>query len=136
MKRGPKPDIPSMKLARGTFRPHRDGAVVEMVEPTALPMQPEWLTEGGRDVWLDEIGRVSSVRLATERDSMMFANYCNLQGAIIQAWQAGEVPPAAVLIEVRKLAEQFGLFGVKSRVKVAAAEDRPSNPFSRNGRGA
>jgi hypothetical protein len=31
--------------------------------------------------------------LCTELDSDLFANYCNLIGAIGQAWAAGEVPP-------------------------------------------
>lgn len=85
MKRGPKPDLPSAKLARGTFQPSRNGGLIEATEPNALPVMPEWLTEAGREVWLDDIGRVSSTRLATERDSTMFANYCNLQGAILLA---------------------------------------------------
>lgn len=68
-------------------------------------------------------------------DTTIFATYCNLQGAIIEAWRAGEVPPAAHLMEARKMAEQFGIFGAKSRLTVAAIGDGPSkNPFKRNGK--
>lgn len=132
MRRGTKPTLPSDKADRGTLRPDRDGHRVQLIEPSALPMQPDWLTEGGASVWLDEIGRVSTSRLAKESDSMMFANYCNLQGAIIKAWRFGEVPPAAMLTEVRRMAEQFGLFGVKSRVGVVGDENTKSNTFARN----
>ncbi len=132
MQRGNKPALPSTKLARGTFQPHRDGHNVELIEPDALPQQPDWLTDAGRQVWLDDIGRVSSVRLANERDSTMFATYCNLQGAIVQAWRAGEVPPAAHLMEARKMAEQFGLFGAKSRLTKASDGPKSNgNPFTK-----
>lgn len=135
MKRGPKPTLPSIKEARGTLRPHRDGLTIEMSEPSGLPQRPDWLTTAGQEVWMDDLGRVSTGKLAGERDSTMFGTYCNLQGAIIQAWRSGEVPPAAHLMEARKMAEQFGIFGAKSRLKVGVPEDGASkNPFGRNGR--
>ncbi len=135
MKRGPKAELPSTKLARGTFQPCRDADRVEIITPDALPVQPDWLTEAGQQVWLDEIGRVASNRLASESDSVAFANYCNLQGAIAQAWRAGDVPPASMLMEARKMQEQFGLFGARSRVvKIQGGAAATSNPFARNGR--
>ena len=135
MKRGAKPDLPSTKTARGTFRNDRDGSVVEIVDPGALPQQPTWLTDEGKLIWLDDIGRVSSTKLATENDSTIFANYCNLQGAIATAWRKGEVPPITALTEARRMAEQFGLFGRKSRVMAGGKEPGEiENPFRRNGR--
>lgn len=134
MKRGPKPELPSTKLARGTFQPCRDAGKVELVAPEALPRRPDWLTAAGEEVWADDLGRVCEGRLVSERDSTMFANYCNLQGAINMAWRAGEVPPAAHLTEARKMAEQFGIFGGKSRVQAKAGEGETGNPFARNGR--
>lgn len=134
MKRGPKPQLPSEKRARGTFQPCRDAGKVEVIEPDAMPMMPDWLTPAGQEVWMDDLGRVSAHRLVGENDSTMFANYCNLQGAINEAWRSGEVPPAAHLMEARKMAEQFGIFGAKSRMTVAPAAGKSSNPFARNGR--
>lgn len=134
MKRGPKPELPSQKLARGTLQPCRDAGKIELVEADTLPQKPDWLTAAGEEVWLDDLGRVSVGRLVTERDSTMFANYCNLQGAINMAWGSGEVPPAAHLMEARKMAEQFGIFGAKSRMKVGGDGGKSSNPFARNGR--
>ena len=132
MQRGIKPALPSTKLARGTFQPCRDAQFTQIVEIEALPTQPDWLTDGGLAVWLDDIGRLSSARLANERDSSMFATYCNLQGAIIEAWKSGEVPPASHLMEARKMAEQFGLFGAKSRLTKAAEGTKPAgNPFTK-----
>lgn len=135
MKRGPSGETPSEKAARGTLRPCRDAYKMEIISPDALPVEPDWLTEAGRSVWLDDIGRVAPGKLATEQDSTMFGNYCNLQGAIIMAWRTGEVPPTASLTEARKMAEQFGLFGRKSRVVSGAQPAGPAaNPFARNGR--
>jgi hypothetical protein len=134
MKRGPKPELPSTKLARGTFQECRDGGRFEDAEPAAVPMQPDWLTDAGKEVWLDDLSRVIATKLVTERDSTMFANYCNLQGAINLCWRSNEVPPAAHLTESRKLAEQFGILGRKSRSQAASPDGETKNPFSRNGK--
>jgi hypothetical protein len=134
MKRGVKPTLPSVKAARGTLEPHRDANRIEIASPRDLPIEPTWLTSAGREVWLDEIGRVSAGFFVTEHDSTMFGNYCNLQGAINLAWMSGEVPPAAHLMEARKMAEQFGIFGAKSRLQIADPGKKSANPFTRNGR--
>jgi len=131
MNAGRKATGPSEHLARGTFQKSRHAGQVEIIGPDTLPQQPDWLTEGGQQVWLDDIGRVSTVRSATELDSVAFANYCNLQAAIIQAWRAGEVPPAAHLMQVRQMQEQFRIFGDKSRIKIADGK-KSSNPYARN----
>lgn len=135
MKRGRRAELPSVKDARGTSRPDRDGGLVEVIDHTGLPSKPDWLTAAGEEVWIDEVGRVAVGKFVSERDTTMFANYCNLQGAINQAWKAGEVPPAAHLMEARKMAEQFGLFGAKSRIGTKGNGEPPSgNPFTANGR--
>ena len=134
MNRGPKPQLPSEKAARGTLRKHRDGDVIEVVEPNALPMQPDWLTAEGQEVWQDDLGRVIASKLATERDSTAFANLCNLQGMIVKCWRAGEAPPVTALVEVRRLQELFGIAGARSRLRVKGmGTNEGTNPFSRNG---
>lgn len=134
MNRGPKAQLPSEKLAKGTYRKARDGNSVEIVEPTSLPVQPDWLSTEGEMIWQDEIGRVGAQLLATEKDSTAFANYCNLQGAIVQAYRAKEMPPAAYLAECRKLQELFGIAGARSRIQKGGSTAPAGNPFSRNGR--
>lgn len=135
MKRGRKPDLPSVKEARGTLQKCRDANRVEVIEPDALPAQPDWLTTAGEEIWQDDIGRVAQGKLVNERDSTMFGNYCNLQGAIVLAWRAGEVPPAAHLVEARKMAEQFGIFSAKSRMgNKGDGAAGTSNPFAKNGK--
>ncbi len=131
MKRGTKADLPSVKALRGTSRPDRDGDKVEIILPDSLPVEPECLTVAGRSVWLDNIGRVAQTKLATELDSQMFGNFCNLQGAINEAWAMDSVPPAAHMSEARKMAEQFGIFGAKSRVISGQKSDVPGNPFNK-----
>lgn len=81
---------------------------------------------------MDDIARVTCGSLVTERDSTVFATYCNLMGAIVTTWRLGEVPPAAHLSEARKMAEQFGIFGRKSRLVADGGADK-TNPFTRNG---
>jgi hypothetical protein len=135
VKRGRKAEPPSVKEARGTLQPCRDDNRVEVFDQHGLPSKPDWLTAAGEEVWIDEVGRVAVGRFVSERDTTMFANYCNLQGAISLAWKAGGVPPAAHLMEARKMAEQFGLFGAKSRIGTKGnGEASSGNPFTANGR--
>ena len=132
MKTGPKAASPAEKRARGTFQPYRDGSAVQIIQPTALPQQPDWLTEEGKNVWLDNIGRVSSVLGAAEVDSDLFANFCNLQGAITKAWRASEVPPVSALMEARKMMEMLRIAGPSSRVvKVSDGPKASGNPFNK-----
>lgn len=139
MKRGRKPDTPAQHAARGTVQPSRHSGHVEIlaagsvIEPGSLPARPDNLSEDALAVWLDNIGRVSSTRMATELDTDMFANYCRLQGAINSCWRSGEVPPAAHLMEARKMQEMFGIAGAKSRVG-KLPEAPKANPFLRNGK--
>lgn len=132
MKRGPKPAPPETKKAQGSFQACRSGHLTEIPANNSVPQQPDWLTEAGREVWLDDIARVTQGSLVTERDSSVFGHYCNLAGALIEAWRAKEVPPTSAIAEMRKMAEQFGIFGRKSRL-VADGGAAPSNPFARNG---
>lgn len=131
MKRGTKPKTPTQKALEGTARPCRDAGKVEVIEPNSLPSQPDWLTPEGALIWLDDVGRVADGFLVGERDSTQFANYCNLQGAIVAAWRAGDCPPIAALTEVRRRAEMFGLGGAKSRVLEGQQPKTKANPFSK-----
>jgi hypothetical protein len=132
MKPGAKPGLPSIRAERGTLRPDRgDMNLVELVAPDDMPQQPDWLTAAGEEVWMDDIGRVSANRLVSERDTTIFATYCNLQGANIMAWRNGEVPPIAALAEVRRLAELFGIASAKSRVVKLDKGGPGGNPFSK-----
>ena len=133
MRAARKPLPPGEKQDRGTFRPCREVGTSEIVAPNALPQQPDWLTEAGRDCWLDNIGRVSATRGAAEVDSDLFANFCNLQGAITKAWRAGEVPPVTALVEARRMMEMLRIAGPSSRVvKVGDGEKSDGNPFLKN----
>ncbi|QCO07523.1 hypothetical protein [Azospirillum argentinense] len=106
MKRGPK-----------TAVGNADDDALQQEEAIHLPVQPDWLTPEGREVWAADIERIELGRLATARDSTSFANYCNLQGQIVRAWRLGETPPAAYLSESRKLQEIFGICGAQSRAQ-------------------
>lgn len=130
MQPGPKRQLPSEKKAKGTYQPVRDGNRIEIIEPMSMPQRPDWLTSEAGEVWLDDVGRV---RLATESDSTLFANYCTLQGGILKAIRANEMPPVAAFAEVRKLQEVLGIAGARSRVGVKSGDGKTGNVFGRNG---
>lgn len=134
MKRGPKAEPPSQKLARGTFQPVRDGHKDEIIVPGSPPQMPDYLTPAAEIVWQEEIGRVMATGV-TEIDSSLFARYCSLEALIRQAFGSSpEPPPAAYLTEARRMAELLGIAGRKSRVgKIADDPTQSSNPFARNG---
>lgn len=132
MKSGRKPSAPSTKLARGTYRPSRDGSRIEVTASEDLPQAPHWLTAGGRDVWLDLVSRVERTRAACELDSDLLATLANLIAATGACWGSGAVPPAAHLAELRRLSELFGLAGVASRVSIATPAPSFGNTFARN----
>lgn len=132
MKRGPKKMLPAEKEMRGTYRAHRD-ADIQIIESDGMPQMPDWLTPEGEEVWQDNVGRVSQ-KLVSEADSNEFANFCVLQGGIVKAVRAGEMPPVAAFAEVRKKAEMFGIAGPRSRMVAGAPKAPASNPFAKVGR--
>lgn len=147
MKRGPKAELPSEHLKRGTLQPSRHGdrkgavsqlaAIAEgaVTLASAMPQKPETLSAEAALVWDDDIARAVQGGYIGERDQTMFAQYCQVVGACNAVWKTGKAPPAAYLTEARKLAEMFGLLGAKSRVKGKNDGAKTDNPFSRHAAG-
>ena len=134
MKPGAKPQLPSLREEKGTLRPDRGD--LNLVELSALgdtPKMPDFLTTAGEEVWQDNISRVSAIRLVSESDTELFGTFCNIAGANRMAWRANEVPPVSSIVEMRRLAEYFGICGAKSRVvKIDKSSAGPNgNPFNR-----
>jgi hypothetical protein len=126
---------PAEKIARGTYQPCEDDGVVELghvvlTGPNDLPQRPDFLTAEGEEVWMDNVARVVSNGLIGERDSELFATYCNLQGKCRLAWQIGEIPPPAETRLVIKLSEYFGIAGAKSRTVKLAQGGEQKRVFS------
>ncbi|GEM_PF-670169 len=136
MKRGPKAETPSAKLARGTFQPSRDGGKTELLVPGDPPLMPDYLTAEAQDVWMEVLGRVMSAGV-TEIDSALLARYCSLEALVRQAFNAGgDPPPAAYLTVLRQHEELLRIAGPKSRVGGGGGApdvSKPGNPFKRNG---
>jgi len=138
MRRGPKPETPSAKAARGTLQPVRDGVRTEIVVPGDPPVRPDYMTAEAIDVWNEVIGRAMSAGV-TEIDSAMLARYCSTEALLRAAFKAGgDPPPAAYLTVCRQYEELLRIAGPKSRVGGGGGSDggKPSNPFTRNGHGA
>lgn len=134
MKRGPKAEPPSSKLARGTFQPVRDGLKTEIIVPGDPPQMPDYLTPAAVDVWLEVLGRVMAAGV-TEVDSALLARYCSLEAIVRDAFRVdGEPPPAAYLTVLRQHEELLRIAGPKSRVGGGGADGaKPANRFARNG---
>jgi hypothetical protein len=132
VQRGRKAEAPSVKLARGTFQPVRDGVRTEIIVPGNPPMMPDYLTAEAQDVWQEEIGRVMSAGV-TELDSSLFARYCSLEALIRKTFTSGTPPPSAYLTGQRQTAELLGIAGRKSRVGKGGDGGQKGNPFARNG---
>jgi hypothetical protein len=131
MKRGRKPELPSTKLARGTFQPVRDAGKTEIITAGDPPVRPDYLTPEAIDVWQENIGRVMTTG-NTETDSDLFARYCSTEALVRAAFKAGgDPPPAAYLTTLRQMGEMLGIAGRKSRVGSKAPDGNSSNPFDR-----
>lgn len=137
MKRGPKPQLPEVKLGRGTLRKDRDGgAPVTKPEVFAAgdpPMMPEYLQPGAQVVWIEEIGRVMMAGIS-DQDSSLFARYCSTEAQVRACYLANEAPPAAYLTELRRMAELLGIAGPRVRQAAKQIGTTSNNPFARNGR--
>ena len=129
MRPGPKLQPVASKRARAVFEPGRHGRFRDVEVPRDLPSEPDWLTDAGRQMWLDIVPRVSAARSAIELDSIALGTLANIAGACALAWRSGAVPPAAHLAELRRLSEVFGLCGHGSRVREVRTDDGP-NPFA------
>jgi len=134
MKRGPKAETPSTKLARGTFQPVRDGLKTEIVVPGDPPQMPDYLTAEAVDVWHEVLPRVMSAGVS-EIDSALLARYCSLEALVRQAFNAAvDPPPAAYLTVLRQYEELLRIAGPKSRIGGGGGDGaKPANPFHRNG---
>lgn len=106
------------KHKRGTYQPCRDAGKVDIIGSDDPPAMPDRLSPGAQMIWTEDLGRVMSSGV-NELDSALFANYCELQAAIREAWADpnGKPPPVGALVEVRKMAELLGIAGPKSRVQ-------------------
>jgi hypothetical protein len=130
MRRGPKPELPSVKAKCGTLRPHRDRYKVEVLTSSALPVKPDWLSASGHAIWDENTARAATVGV-TEHDTVIFTIFCNLTGEIAEAVGAGKAVSIAAQTEARRLGELLGLAGPKSRIMDNPAQDGSRNPFAR-----
>jgi hypothetical protein len=130
MQRGPKAEPPSVKAARGTLQPWRDGDRTEIVVPGDPPTMPETMAADVQAMWQEQLPRVMQAG-AVELDSELFSNYCHVAVALRKCWAGGEVPPASHLTEFRRLSELLGIAGPKSRVGRAPPPKPDGNPFTK-----
>jgi hypothetical protein len=129
MKPGPKPKLPAVKMAQGTYQACRDANRVEVIAPDSMPQRPDWLTAAGEEVWMDDIARAAQMKLVSEADTTMLLQPSGLHsiGASVRFLTDQTIPWRG----------QERLFSVASRLSAAARRMAPSRrfwPFARRGR--
>lgn len=132
MKRGKKLDDPARKQLAGTYRNCVDDNVVTITPATVrdLPVMPDWLTDGAKQVWSGDIERIAAVG-STAIDSSAVALYCETMAVFIAAVRSGQPVNAAYRSELRKQMELLGIAGAKSRLaRVTTAEPAKPTAFS------
>lgn len=135
MERGHRrPALPSEKKARGTTKPSRDTGVkvMETLSP-ALSLRPPPLPDDVAEVWADYVNEAVA-HGARQCDAESFAEWCSMAAALRKCRKAEEPAPASYVAQFRMLGELFGLAGPKSRLVRPAGDEKPANPFKRNGK--
>lgn len=132
MKSGRRAPNPASKQLAGTYRKDRHANIVELVTPARdEPIQPGYLSAEAKAVWAEEAARVVACGV-TSADSSLFARYCECEATFRVSVLAGDLPKAALLTELRRMAELLGIAGLKSRLGrgSAPAADKPAVAFT------
>lgn len=133
----PNPRKPShLKAVAGTARPDREPQTfVDLPLVSEVPAAPDWLPNGHAIKEWDRLAPILYTnKLLTEAATSALAQMCALHGKIVQLYAAGESPNASMVAQYRALANDFGLTPVaQGKVKGAAKETAPSNPFAKYG---
>lgn len=131
MKTGRRIANPSAKALAGTYRSDRHADITEFATPAkSAPTPPRYLTKEARAVWREEVDRVVACGI-TDADSSLFARYCTMEAAYRAQIAAGELPKAALLTELRRMAELLGIAGLRSRLARTGGGDAPkTSPFT------
>ncbi|TKV42965.1 hypothetical protein A0U87_15195 [Sphingobium sp. MP9-4] len=129
---GKKLSDPARKKLAGTRKKSVDNNVVSITPDLVrdVPVMPEWLSPGAREVWAADIERIAATG-ATAVDSSAVALYCETMAVFVASVRAQEPVNAAFRSELRKQAELLGIAGAKSRLaRIAAREPAKTSPFS------
>ncbi|KTT98689.1 hypothetical protein [Sphingomonas sanguinis] len=131
MKTGRRIANPTAKALAGTFRADRHADITEIGTPAkSAPIPPRYLTKEARSVWREELDRVTACGI-TDADSSLFARYCTMEALYRDQISAGELPKAALLTELRRMAELLGIAGLRSRLARVGTADKPTaSPFT------
>ena len=132
---GPGKKPSALKLISGTVQPCREVAAgVSLPVLDAAPPTPDWLGVQAVKEWDRLAPMLVANGLLTEGGLSALAMLCALHGKLVQEWQAGITPRAALLREHRNLGNDFGLSPV-AQGKVRMGEAKPAgNRFTTNGR--
>ena len=107
MPRRPKPL--GLKVLEGTDRPDRH-RLTPAFEPTEGAEPPGCLKgDLALGEWRRVVPPLEAERLLTHADLTAPAHYCAAHHAVAQAWADGDVPTPELLMELRRMASDFGI---------------------------
>lgn len=127
MPRNRKPN--ALKVLAGTDRPDRHREEAQFPKPDSFE-PPDFLTGPiAVQIWRDLVELLDGAGVLDAADVRMLAHFCNWDAALVQKWDAGMMPNAAEITQLRLLAADFGL-APAHKSKVGAKKKGDKNPFS------
>lgn len=128
----------AVKLARGTFRPDRDGIRFDVVPVNGVPVRPTDLGEAGGLLWDQIIAEHSDRKTLGTVDSSALATLCRTWELLQAAHKAAKVAPCdkeircaylGYLAACDKLGSKFGWTASdRANMKLGAGEKKPTVP--------
>lgn len=124
-----------IKVMKGTAQKCRmDGnTAVDGELVTGYPEPPEWL-DGLHAIeeWHRITPLLVAIKVLTEKDLTYLGHYCNIHGGLIDAAGSRTPPSASMYNALDKYAGKLGMTPADRAKVSAAAEAKPSNPFTKH----
>jgi hypothetical protein len=137
-RRGPKPESTAVKVARGTFRKHRDSIRFDMVPAAGAPERPLDLGEVGGVLWDQIIGEHAARKTLGAVDTSSLAALCRTWELCQAAYAAAKIAPTdkdarcsylGYLSACDKIGAKFGWTASdRANLKLGSSGDKPKVP--------
>jgi phage terminase small subunit len=134
MPRARKPH--NLHVVAGTARPDRLqplGVELPLIDDT--PEAPDWLPNAhATKEWNRLAPLLAANKLLTEAGLSALGVLCALHGTLVQQFSAGMQPTGHIVAQYRALVNDFGLTPVAQGKVKPSGDEKPNNPFAKNGK--